>query len=202
MPSSCWRFGGNRARKWKHFHRPLSLITHDIRLPNHPVITACLDSMNLITAFLGHFVGARIWELGIGALVFLASRRMQSVRIQETLRRLSPFALLGLIACFFAPESYAVAATLAVVGLTALLLASDDRSLAASVLKLPPVVYIGRISYSLYLWHWPIIALGPIVLATAWRSSAVYVVAMAIAAVLSFHRKAPAIQDVDDSQGR
>jgi peptidoglycan/LPS O-acetylase OafA/YrhL len=130
---------------------------------------------------------ARIWELGIGALVFLASRRMQSVRIQEVLRRLSPFALLGLIACFFAPESYAVAATLAAVGLTALLLASDDRSLAASILKLSPVVYIGRISYSLYLWHWPIIALGPIVLATAWRSSAVYVVAMAIAAVLSFH---------------
>jgi hypothetical protein len=37
------------------------------------------------------------------------------------------------------------------------------------------------------LWHWPIIALGPIVLATAWRSSAVYVVAMSIAAIISFH---------------
>jgi hypothetical protein len=73
------------------------------------------------------------------------------------------------------------------VALTALLLASDGQSPAARVLKLPPVVYVGKISYSLYLWHWPIIALGPIVLATAWRSSAVYVVAMAIAAVLSFH---------------
>jgi hypothetical protein len=37
------------------------------------------------------------------------------------------------------------------------------------------------------LWHWPIIALGPIVLATTWRSSVVYVIAMAIAAVISFH---------------
>jgi len=37
------------------------------------------------------------------------------------------------------------------------------------------------------LWHWPIIALGPIVLATSWRSSGVYVVATAIAAIISFH---------------
>ncbi len=78
---------------------------------------------------------ARIWELGIGALVFLASRRLQSARIQENLRRLSPFALLGLIVCFLVPERYAVAATLAAVGLTALLLASDGRSLAASILS-------------------------------------------------------------------
>ena len=130
---------------------------------------------------------ARIWELGIGALVFLASRRTQSEQLQRILRRLSPFALVGLIVCFFAPESYAVPATLVAVGLAGLLLASDGRSSAARLLMIPPVVYIGRISYSLYLWHWPIIALGPIVLATAWRSSAVYVVAMAIAAMISFH---------------
>ncbi len=129
----------------------------------------------------------RIWELGVGALVFLGSRRRQSGPLLEIFRRLSPFALVALIACFFVPENFAVPTTLVAVGLTGLLLASDDHALAARVLTLPPVVYIGRISYSLYLWHWPIIALGPIVLATAWRSSAIYVVAMAIAAVLSFH---------------
>jgi len=130
---------------------------------------------------------ARIWELGIGALVFLASRRTQSAPIQRVLRRLSPFALVALLVCFFVPEHYAMPATLAAVGLTGLLLASDDRSPAASLLMLPPVIYVGRISYSLYLWHWPIIALGPIVLATSLRSSALYVVATAIAAVISFH---------------
>ena len=128
----------------------------------------------------------RIWELGVGALVFLASRRMQSTQLQEILGRLSPFALVALIVCFFAPESYAMPATLAAVGLAGLLLATDDRSPAARLLTLPPVIYIGRISYSLYLWHWPIIALGPIMLATAWRSSAVYVVATAVAAIISF----------------
>ncbi len=129
----------------------------------------------------------RIWELGIGALVFLASRRTQSATLLRTLRRLSPFALMALIACFFATENYAVPATLAAVGLTGLLLVSDDRSPAARLLKLAPVTYVGRISYSLYLWHWPIIALGPIVLAASWRSSALYVVAMTITAAVSYH---------------
>ena len=59
----------------------------------------------------------RLWELGIGALVFLASQRMQSGRLRRTIRRLSPFALVALIVCFFAPESYAVPATLAAVGI-------------------------------------------------------------------------------------
>jgi len=129
----------------------------------------------------------RIWELGIGALIFLASRRTQSEQFQGVLRRLSPFTLVALIACFFVPEGHVMPATLAAVGLTGLLLATDGRSPAARVLTLPPVIYVGRISYSLYLWHWPIIALGPIVLATSWRSSAVYVVATAVVAILSFH---------------
>lgn len=100
----------------------------------------------------------RIWELGIGALVFLASRRTRSERLQAVLRRLSPIALAALIVCFFAPEHYAMPATLAAVGLTGILLASDERSPAARLLTLQPVVYIGRISYSLYLWHWPAIS--------------------------------------------
>jgi len=129
----------------------------------------------------------RIWELGIGALVFLASRRTRTGRLRGALRQLSPFALLALIGCFFVPENYVMPATLAAVGLTGLLLATDDRSPAARLLTLPPVKYIGKISYSLYLWHWPIIALGPIVLTTGLRSSILYVVATATIAVVSFH---------------
>lgn len=129
----------------------------------------------------------RIWELGLGAVVLLASRRLESERIKALLRSLSPFALVGLFACFAAPEEYAMPATVVVVALTGVLLATDVRAPSARLLMLPPVVYTGKISYSLYLWHWPIIALGPIVLATEWRLSALYVVAAAIAAVASFH---------------
>jgi peptidoglycan/LPS O-acetylase OafA/YrhL len=129
----------------------------------------------------------RIWELGIGALAFLARGRILTTRLLPLLRRLAPFSLAGLLACFFAPDRLIVPATLTAVVLAGLLLAADGRSLAARLLMLPPVVYLGRISYSLYLWHWPIIALGPIVLATAWRSSVLYVLATGLAAALSYH---------------
>lgn len=134
-----------------------------------------------------YLMPTRIWELGVGALVFLAYRRIRSMRLLLILRRFSPLSLAVLFVCFGAPESYIVPATVGAVAATGLLLSADDRSLAARLLTLPPVVYIGRISYSLYLWHWPIIALGPIVLTAAWRSSVLYLLVAALAAALSYH---------------
>ena len=134
-----------------------------------------------------YLMPTRIWELGVGSLIFLARDGRRLTRIRGALNRLSPLVLTALIGCFLVPDALALPTTLVAVTLTALLLAADAGSIAGRLLGQTPVVYTGKVSYSLYLWHWPIIALAPIVLTPEWRSSLVYVAVTVLVAVGSFH---------------
>jgi peptidoglycan/LPS O-acetylase OafA/YrhL len=102
----------------------------------------------------------RIWELGIGALLALGlvpdlGRRW----LRETV------AAAGLVAILIAVFAYSedtpfpgVTALLPCLGAAALIAAGGQGpSLATWLLSLRPMVAIGLISYSLYLWHWPVI---------------------------------------------
>ena len=112
-----------------------------------------------------YLLPSRLWELGLGALLFQLNSAGRLVATGAKTRSLSALGGLILIGIGFMLADTAAFpmpwALLPVVG-TALVIigviapASAD-TLPARFLKSVPMVYVGKISYSMYLWHWPIL---------------------------------------------
>jgi peptidoglycan/LPS O-acetylase OafA/YrhL len=100
----------------------------------------------------------RFWELASGSLLFLAAGQGWINRWPSAG---SLPVLAALIGVMFLPLKSAVPATFLCIGLTCLLLHGlrSDR-LTSRLLSWRPLVYVGLISYSLYLWHWPVLAIS------------------------------------------
>lgn len=100
----------------------------------------------------------RAWELGIGA----ALATLPPVRCRRPVREAG--GILGLAAIIAAitlcdgDTLMFVASGVACFGTAVLIAFNREPTLAAKMLSLRPLVGIGLISYSLYLWHWPLLA--------------------------------------------
>ena len=108
-----------------------------------------------------YLIIARFWEISLGILVYLISLRNSSFK--ERLLKILPTNILFifLIFIFFIPTKYAVINTLSTTFLTILIIISIERnSLSYKLLTFSCLKYIGKISYSLYLWHWGILAIA------------------------------------------
>lgn len=113
---------------------------------------------NSVAAF--YLFQFRAWELLIG--VILASRR---VPYPTTLASANIFATLGLISIALAVGTYnertkfpGLTAVLPCLGAALIIhCGSHWRPLINHLLSQPGPVFVGLISYSLYLWHWPLI---------------------------------------------
>jgi peptidoglycan/LPS O-acetylase OafA/YrhL len=111
-----------------------------------------------------YLLPSRFWELALGALLaFVELRRPEPL----PLRLRSPASLVGLgllvLACFGPtsrsafPGAWALAPTAAALALIA---AGPGALLNRRVLATGPFVLVGRISYPLYLWHFPLLVLA------------------------------------------
>lgn len=107
---------------------------------------------------------SRFWEIGAGALAwllaapFMGRAPLRRLALLTPLLQLAALLLLGLEMAGEAPLQRAV--PLAVVASLLLLLSARPGTPLVRLLSLPPLVGLGVISYSLYLWHWSVLALA------------------------------------------
>jgi peptidoglycan/LPS O-acetylase OafA/YrhL len=105
-----------------------------------------------------YLLPTRMWEIGLGAFLAIGGlTRPDSAVLREVLASLGA-ALIAVAILAYRPEIPFPGwwALLAAAG-TALVILCGGETRVARALSWRPVVFIGLISYSLYLWHWPVL---------------------------------------------
>jgi peptidoglycan/LPS O-acetylase OafA/YrhL len=102
----------------------------------------------------------RAWELLVGSLLALRPLALGPRWQRELLAAVGLFAILITMVVYDRHTPFpGLAALPPCLGAAALIGAgASGESAVGKLLSLRPVVFVGSISYSLYLWHWPILA--------------------------------------------
>ena len=102
----------------------------------------------------------RFWEIALGSISYLIFTQKNS--LSENLKRINPnIIILIIFSIYFLPLSYAIFSTVSIVFLTFILIfCLRDGSYISNLFKRKEILFIGKRSYSLYLWHWGVLSLS------------------------------------------
>ena len=131
---------------------------------------------------------SRFWEISAGALLALAGSRFD--KIPDLVKAVGGW--IGLVAIVGAAVVFSettvfpgYAALLPIVGTVFVLIAGSAKFGPVSLLSIEPMQSLGARSYSLYLWHWPLLVLIEARFGTpsAWGKAWIVVAALVLSAI-------------------
>ena len=128
----------------------------------------------------------RFWEMAAGCLIFIGFQKR--TKIEQALERVPPLlAVAAMVGVMFLPVSAAVPATIGIVVISAILIACLKQGTTAyKFFTLEKVVFLGLISYSLYLWHWTVLSISRWTIGIHWWSVPLQIGLMMVLATSSY----------------
>lgn len=191
FPLLCWLL-------WKLFNKNENVLGYALLLLTSLSLAGCLllDDKN----FVFYFPLTRFWELGFGILLAYAenfkgfSCETWQNKTRDVISLLG-IALIGGAVFLYTKETvFPGWASLPPVIGAVLLILSGSNALINKILSMRALVFVGLISYSLYLWHWPILVYGKLSYPSISNVGIIFLIfaAIAVSAVVYKYVETPA----------
>ena len=144
--------------RWRRARLPLllaiaggSFLFNVARVGTHPAATFYL-------------LPTRLWELALGGLLASRPARALPAALSNPMAALGAALVLGAVFTLDGHRSFpGIWALVPTLGTALVIAAGEGAWINRRVLASGPVVFLGLISYPLYLWHWPLLSLMRII---------------------------------------
>lgn len=126
------------------------------------VLTLCsffafLYYLNVNKEFAFYMLPTRIWELSMGGLLIFSPKIQNKYKnLVDNIITLLGFLLIG-VGYFYGNNSIDAFAILPVIGSVLIIAFCSEHTIFNKILSNNAISYIGKLSFSLYLWHWVVI---------------------------------------------
>jgi len=131
-----------------------AILSNGQRLPLIPIHSA--------TRIAFFSMPTRFWEFAVGVLLALYESKRLSQNIKSFYARITP--LLGIFLITYSLLRFnsfttfpGLSALMPVIGSALLIMDRGTTDFARRLLSIRPIMWLGNLSYSWYLWHWPLI---------------------------------------------